>query len=115
MQRSEILEPKEQEDSTSASLMMMWSVALTGSKPCQVLSREAIQALADLQSSRKSSERTGTASVFQQHGLVKKHQESSLNGGNGALKHAKKDVPTMDQLIILKLATWLLKRKRSGA
>ena len=115
--RSEMKELGELGDNISVLLMMMWSVALSGLRPCAVLSREALQALVDLQSSRKSIVETETSS----------NMDSSLDSYHHAIqgsyplgectpkRRRKKIASTMDQSIILKLATWLLKRKRSGA
>ena len=104
-----------QGDSTSASLMMMWSVALTGSKRLNALSEEATRALRDLHSSRKNIERIETSFVIQHHGSVPKRRGISRPGGCTPKRPRKKDAPTMDKSIILRLATWLLRRKRSGA
>jgi len=117
LQRSEITQPKEPQDSTSSLLMMMWSVALSGSNPCVVPSRKAIQALADLHSFRESFVKTGTSlnTEYSQDYYHHAIQGSSLLGGCTPKRLRKKIVNMMDQSIILKLATWLLKRKRSGA
>lgn len=114
MRRSEMKEHEELKDSISSSLMMMWSVALTGSKQLKVPSVEAIKACQDLRPLRGSSERNGIASYTQPFSSQKKNQEEFQHGVNGVSKLPKNHANTTAQSIILKLATWLLKRKRSG-
>lgn len=115
MQRSEILEPKEREDNTSASLMMMWSVALTGSKPCQVLSEGAMRALAGLHSSRGNIAGTEIVSSSRLDALVYTLQGAFRVGDNGALKRQMNDANTKVWLTILKRVICLLKEKLFGA
>ena len=115
MQRSEMKELGEREDSISRSLMMMWSVALTGSKPCQVLSEKAIRALADLHSARENSRRIGTAFIIQRHGSVQKRQGHFHPGVSGPLPPQTNDADTKARLTILKHVICLLKEKLFGA
>lgn len=115
MQRSEILEPKEREDSISRSLMMMWSVALTGLKPCQMLSEKAMQALADLHSARKNIERTVTASSFERDVLEYIRLGLYHPGDNGASLQPTNDADTKARLNILKRVICLLRQKIFGA
>ena len=115
--RSEMKELGKQEDSTYASLMMMWSVALTGSKPCQAPSLSAILAVQALRSSLLNTDGTGTYSSmdYLRELLRREIQGISQPGECIPKRQRKKIAPTMDPSIILKLATWLLKRTRSGA
>lgn len=114
MQRSEILEPKEREDDISRSLMMMWSVALTGSKPCQVLSEEAMRALADLHSSRKNIEKIETVLGSEPVFFHFKNLDDYHLLGNGLLPVAWKDARTKERFNILKRVICLLKDKLFG-
>jgi len=79
-----------------------------------VPSDEAIRAVQGLRSSRNTLEKTETVS-----GSLLEYSQSIplvnyLHGDNGVSKQRKKSVTTMEKLIILKLATWLLKRRPSG-
>ena len=115
MQRSEILELGEREDNISRSLMMMWSVALTGSKPCQMPSEKAIKAYLDHLLLRENLKEIGTALNIQHSSYLATDQEYYQRGGNGHLRQRGKIARMMEKLITLKLVTCLLKRKHSGA
>jgi hypothetical protein len=95
--------------------MMMWSVVLTGSKPCTVPSREVIQAVRDLRSLQEPSEKTETVS----DSLSAYSQGIPLvnypHGVSGAWKPVKRLATTKGKWTISKLATWLLKQVISGA
>jgi len=114
LQRSEMKAHDELKDSISSSLMMMWSVTLTGSKPLKVPSKEAIKACQDLQSSPKNIEKTETVLNFQRDYLEYINLGLYHPGVNGALPQRIGTVSITAQSIISKLVTWLLKLKRFG-